>query len=80
MFKILYETKYDQQIIAGDPVLHPAVAVEELGGGQGVRPPHGPQPRHHLRRREKVEEEAADRLPVLQPQASQLLGLQILLL
>ena len=37
VFKILYETKYDQQIIAGDPVLHPAVAVEELGGGQDPR-------------------------------------------
>ena len=56
------------------------MAVEELGGGQGVGPAHGPQPRHHLRRGEEVEEEAADRLPVLQPQASQLLGLQILLL
>ncbi len=61
--------------MAGYPVLYPAVAVEELGGREGVRSADGPQPRHHLRRGEEAEEEAVDRLPVLQPQTPQFLGL-----
>ena len=64
----------------GDPVLHSPVVVEELGGGQGVRPADGSQPRHHLRRGEEAEKEVVDRLPLLQPQAPQLLGVQILFL
>ena len=46
------------------------------GGG----PDHGPGPRHHLREREEAEEEADPGLHLLQPQAPQLLGIQILLL
>ena len=56
------------------------MAVEELGGRQGLRPQDGPEPRHHLRSREEAEKEASDRLHVLQSEASQLLGVQILLL
>ena len=63
-----------------DPVLHSTVALEELGGGQGVRAQDGPQPRHHIRRGEETEEKAAYRLSLLESEASQLLGLPILLL
>ena len=63
-----------------DPVLYSTVALEELGGGQGVRAQDGPQPRHHIRRGEETEEKAANRLSLLESQASQLLGLPILLL
>ena len=66
--------------ISGDSVLHPEMALEELGGGQGVRAQDGPQPRHHIRRGEETEEKAAYRLSLLESEASQLLGLPILLL
>jgi len=66
--------------LPGDPLLHPEMAVEELGGGQGVRPEDGPQPGHHIRCGEKTEEKASYRLSLLESQASQLLGLPILLL
>ena len=56
------------------------MALEELGGGQGVRPEDGPQPGHHIRCGEKAEEKASYRLSLLESQASQLLGLPILLL
>ena len=56
------------------------MVVEELGGGQGVRAQDGPQPRHHIRRGEETEEKAAYRLSLLESEASQLLGLPILLL
>lgn len=56
------------------------MALEELGGGQGVRAQDGPQPRHHIRRGEETEEKAAYRLSLLESEASQLLGLPILLL
>ena len=41
------------------------MAVEELGGGEGVSAEDGLEPRHHIRRGEEVEEEAVDRLPLL---------------
>ena len=66
--------------ISGDSVLHPEMALEELGGGQGVRAQDGPQPRHHIRRGEETEEKTAYRLSLLESEASQLLGLPILLL
>ena len=65
---------------AGDLVLRPAVAVEELGGGQDPGPDDGPRSGHHLRGGEAAEEEAPARLSLLESQESQLLGLQILLL
>ena len=66
--------------VSGDPLLHPEMALEELGGGQGVRPEDGPQPGHHIRCGEKTQEKASYRLSLLESQASQLLGLPILLL
>ena len=69
-----------QLCVSGNPLLHPEMAVEELGGGQGVRAQDGPQPRHHIRRGEETEEKAAYRLSLLESEASQLLGLPILLL
>ena len=56
------------------------MAVEKLGSGQGCRPTDGLELGHHLRGGEEVEEEATDRLHVLQSQAPQLLGVPILLL
>jgi len=56
------------------------MVVEKLGGRQGVRLEDGSEPGHHLRGREEAEEEAAHRLHVLQPETSQFLGIQILLL
>ena len=56
------------------------MAVEELGGGQSVGPEDGSQPGHHIRCGEKTEEKASYRLSLLESQASQLLGLPILLL
>ena len=66
--------------VSGDPLLHPEMALEELGGGQGVCPQDGPQPGDHIRCGEKTKEKAANRLSLLESQASQLLGLPILLL
>ena len=34
-------------VVAGDPVLRAAVAVEELGGGEDRCPQDGPRPGHH---------------------------------
>ena len=67
-------------LFLGHTVLRTSVVVEELGGGQGVRAQDGPQPRHHIRRGEETEEKAAYRLSLLESEASQLLGLPILLL
>ena len=67
-------------VVAGDPVLRAAVAVEELGGGEDRCPQDGPRPGHHHRVREEAEEEAPDRLSVRKPEESQLLGVQIFLL
>ena len=66
--------------VSGNPLLYPEMAVEELGGGQGVRAQDGPKPGHHIRCGEKTEEKASYRLSLLESQASQLLGLPILLL
>ena len=56
------------------------MAVEELGGWQGVGLENGLKPGHHIRCGEEAEEKTSHRLPVLQPQTPQLLGLQIFLL
>ena len=61
-------------------ILCATVVVEELGSRKGLGAPDGPQPGHHLGGGEEAEEEASDRLHVLQPEAPQLLGIQILLL
>ena len=54
--------------------------MEELGSGQDPGADDGPRSGHHLGGGEATEEEAAARLPLLQPQEPQLLGVQILLL
>ena len=56
------------------------MAVEELGGRQSVGLKNGFKPGDHIRRGEETEEKTSHRLPVLQPQTPQLLGLQIFLL
>ena len=66
--------------LSGHSFLRSAMAVEELGSRKGLGAPDGPQPGHHLGGGEEAEEEASDRLHVLQPEAPQLLGIQILLL
>ena len=66
--------------IPGDTLLHPEMAVEELGGGKSVGLENGLESRNHIRCREEIEEKTSDWLSVLKPEASQLLGLQILLL
>ena len=54
--------------------------MEELGGGQDPRADDGSGHRRGAGRGEAAEEAAAARLPRRQPQAPQLVGLQILLL
>ena len=56
------------------------MALEELGGGQSVGLEDGSKPGDHIRRGEETEEKAANRLSLLESEASQLLGLPILLL
>ena len=56
------------------------MVVEELGGWQSVGFKNGFKPGHHIRCGEETEEKTSHRLPVLQPQTPQLLGLQIFLL
>ena len=56
------------------------MAVEELGGRQNPCPHDGPGRGHLLRSGEEAEEEAPARLPGRQSQASQLVGLSLLLL
>ena len=65
---------------AGDLVLRPAVAVEELGGGQDPGTEDGSRPGDHHGGREEAKEEAAAGLSPLKSEEPQLLGLQILLL
>ena len=50
----------------GHPVLHPPMAVEELGGWEDPGFDDGPRSGHHIRSGEKAEEEAATRLSLLQ--------------
>ena len=66
--------------VAGPSVLRSPLAVEELGGGQDPRADDGPRHRRGAGRGEAAKEAAAARLPRRQPQAPQLVGLQILLL
>jgi hypothetical protein len=65
---------------AGPVVLRSPLAVEELGGWQDPRAHDGPRHWRRAGRREEAEEEAAAGLPRGQPQAPQLVGVQILLL
>lgn len=67
-------------LFSGHPVLHPPLAVEELGGRQDPGADDGPGPGDPVRGGEAPEEEAPRRLPLLQPQEPQLLDVQILLL
>ena len=75
-------TDYVQQnpLIPGNSLLYPPMVVEELGSWQSVGLKNGFKPGDHIRCREETEEETSHRLPVLQPQTPQLLGLQIFLL
>ena len=56
------------------------MVVEELGGWKDPSVDDGPGPGHHLRSGKAAKEEAPARLPLLQSQEPQLLGIQILLL
>ena len=67
-------------LFSGNFVLHTPVAVEELGVGENTSPDDGPRPGNYIRSGEKTKEEAPVRLPLLKPEESQLLGIQILLL
>ena len=54
--------------------------MEKLGGWKSICTVYGSKSWVSLGCREKTEEETVDRLSVLKPKASQLLGIQILLL
>lgn len=62
-------------LLAGDPLLHPALALEGLGGWQDSCPYDGSRHRPLLRGGEKAKEENAARLPLGEPTLSQLVGL-----
>ena len=59
----------------GNPVLHPTLAVEKLGGRQDHCAHDGPRHWRGLGGGEEAEEEAAAGLPLRQPQESQLVGI-----
>lgn len=65
-------------LLAGNPLLHTAMAVEELGGWQDSRPHDGPRHRHLFGGGEKTKEKTAARLPLGEPQIPQLVGVQVL--
>ena len=65
---------------SGHSLLRSSMAVEELGVGQDLGLEDGSGPGHFDGGRAEAEEEAPARLPALQSQEPQLLGLQILLL
>ena len=46
-------------LTAGYTLLHSSVALEKLGGGQGVGSQDGSEPRHHIRCGEKTEEKTS---------------------
>lgn len=61
--------------LSGNAILHPPMAVEKLGVWQNQCTKDGPRPGHHFRGRKTTEEKAATRLPLLEPEKSQLLGI-----
>ena len=56
------------------------MVVEELGGRENLGTSDGPELGHHIGGGEEAQKEAVDRLHVRQSEASQLLGISVLLL